>query len=106
MNELVQDSHGSIESNYIFQREILTTFKPTTTGEYVYTISNQGPSSVSVDGIFGYIRIIGENNEVNLSPLGGIVAGVILVIIGNIALIVGIVIVIMDKKGKTRSLAG
>lgn len=106
LNELVRDSHGSIVSNHGFQREILTTFKPTTTGEYVLTISNQGPSSVSVDGIFGYIPIIGENNEVNLSPLGGIVAGVILAIIGIIALIVGIVIVIMDKKGKTRSLAG
>lgn len=103
LNEIVQDSRGSVVSNHNFQSEILTTFKPTTIGKYVLTISNQGPNPVSVDGIFGYIPIIGENNEVNLSPVGGIITGVVLAIIGIIALIVGIVIVILDRKGKSKS---
>ena len=99
LNELVRDSYGSVVSNHNFQREILSTFKPTTTGEYVLTISNHGPSSINVGGVFGYIPIIGENKEVNINPVGGIITGVILAIIGITALIVGIVIIILDRKG-------
>lgn len=99
LNELVRDSYGTMVSNHNFQREILNTFEPKTTGEYVLTISNHGPSSVNVHGVFGYIPIIGENNEVNINPVGGIITGLILAIIGIIALIVGIVIVILDRKG-------
>jgi hypothetical protein len=99
LNELVRDSYGTVMSNHNFQSEILSTFKPPTIGEYVLTISNNGPSSVIVNDVFGYIPIIGENNEVKISPVGGIITGVILAIIGIIALIVGIVIVILDRKG-------
>lgn len=106
LNELVRDSYGTVMSNHNFQREILSTFEPTTTGEYVLTISNHGANPVNVHGVFGYIPIIGENNEVNINPVGGIITGVILAIIGIIALIVGIVIVILDRKrGKPKSSA-
>jgi hypothetical protein len=96
LNELVRDSYGTVLSNHNFQREILSTFKPATTGDL--TISNDGPSSVTYS-IFGYIPVIGEDKEVNLNPVGGIITGVILAIIGIITLIVGIVIIILDRKG-------
>ena len=59
---------------------------------------------MNVDGIFGYIPFgfIGENNQVDLSPLNGIIIGIALFVIGVIAVIVGIVFVIIDKKRENR----
>jgi len=53
---------------------------------------------VNVDGIFGYIPFINQNNQVNLGSLSGIIAGIILFVVGIITLIVGIVILIVDRR--------
>jgi hypothetical protein len=67
-------------------------------GKYTLTITNLGRQSVNVDGVFGYIPFIGQNNQGKLSPLSGIIDGIILVVVAIIALIVGIVIVIWDRR--------
>ena len=79
---------------------LFTTFKPDVQGEYTLTIINLGSSPVKVGGIFGYLPIIGNNNQVNLQPLSGIIAGVILFIVGIITLIVGTIITILDRRRK------
>ena len=79
---------------------LFTTFKPNVQGEYTLTIINLGSSPVKVGGIFGYLPIVGNNNQVNLQPLSGIIAGVILFIVGIITLIVGAIITILDRRRK------
>lgn len=83
---------------------LFTTFKPDVQGEYTLTITNLGSSPVKVGGIFGYLPIIGNNNQVNLQPLSGIIAGVILFIVGIITLIAGTIITILDRRKKKRTL--
>jgi hypothetical protein len=60
------------------------------TGEYTLLISNLGPNDVNIDGIFGFIPFVGGDHQVNLSPLNTIITGVILFLIGIIALIAGV----------------
>ena len=57
-----------------------------------------GHEPVNVDGVFGYIPFVNQNNQVNLYTLGGIIAVVVLILIGIITLIVGIIIVILDRR--------
>ena len=59
---------------------------------------------MNVDGIFGYIPFgfVGENNQVDLSPLNGIITGIALFVIGVISVIVGIVFVIIDRKRESQ----
>jgi hypothetical protein len=60
---------------------------------------------VKVGGIFGYIPIIGNNNQDSLQPLIGIIAGgVILFIVGIITWIVGAIIALLDRRRKKPAL--
>jgi len=79
---------------------LFTTFKPDVQGEYTLTITNLGSSTVKVGGIFGYLPIIVNNNQVNQQSLSGIIAGVILFIIGIITLLVGAIITILERRKK------
>ena len=83
-------------------KDFFTTFKVNTVGKFTLSILNQGSNPVNVDGIFGYIPFVGQDNQVNLSPLNGIITGIALFVIGIIALIVGIVFVIIDRKRENR----
>lgn len=73
-------------------------------GEYTLIITNLGSEPVKIGGIFGYLPIIGNNNQVNLQPLSGIIAGVILFIVGIITLIVGAIIAVLDSRRKKLAL--
>jgi hypothetical protein len=84
--------------------DLFTTFKPDVQGRYTLIITNLGPLPVKVGGIFGYIPIIGNDNQINLKPLNGIIAGVILFIIGIITLIVGVIIAVLDRRRRKRTL--
>ena len=83
---------------------LFTTFKPDVQGEYTIIVTNLGSHPVKVGGIFGYLPIIRNNNQVNLEPLSGIIAGVILFIIGIITLIVGAIIAVLDRRRKKPAL--
>ena len=77
---------------------LFTTFKPDVQGEYTLIITNLGSNPVKVGGIFGYLPIIGNNNQVNLQPLSGIMVGIILFIVGIITLIVGTIIAVLNRR--------
>jgi hypothetical protein len=102
LRETVMDPSGRVVNTNEFLKDFFTTFKVNTVGNYTLTISNKGSSQVNVDGIFGYIPFVGKNNQVNFSPLNGIIIGIILFIIGIIALIVGIVFAIIDRRRENR----
>jgi hypothetical protein len=98
LGEIVRDPTGKVVNRNTFLKEFFTIFKPETTGKYTLTITNLGRESVNVDGIFGYLPFINQNNQVNFGSLSGIIAGIILFVVGIITLIVGIVILIVDRR--------
>lgn len=104
LGETVRDPGGRAVNTNEFSKDFFTTFKVNSVGKFTLTISNQGSSPVNVDGLFGYIPFgfVGENNQVNLSPLNGIIIGIVLFVVGIIALIVGIVFVIIDRRRENR----
>jgi len=99
-NQFNSGSGNDVDKNNNNDGGLFTTFRPDVEGEYTLTITNLGSSPVKVGGIFGYLPIIGNNNQVNLQPLSGIIAGVILFIVGIITLIVGTIITILDRRRK------
>jgi hypothetical protein len=102
LRESIRDPNGRIVNTNEFSKDFFTTFKPNMTGEYTLLISNLGPNDVNIDGIFGFIPFVGGDDQVDLSSLNSIVTGVIVFIIGIIALIAGIIIVILDRRREKR----
>src|SRR5918999_1541388 len=100
LRETVTDPFGRIINTNEFSKRLLTTFKVDTVGKFTLTLLNQGSSPVNVDGVFGYIPFVGENNQVNLNPLNSLLIGISLFIIGIIVMIVGIVYNYRQKKRK------
>jgi hypothetical protein len=80
------------------QDDLFTSFKPETAGTYTLIISNLGAGQIKVGGIFGYLPIIGNGDQVNLVPVSGVIAGAIIFVIGIITLIGGTIITIIDIK--------
>src|ERR671911_2082860 len=102
LRETVRDLSGRVVNTNEFLKDFFTTFKVNTVGKFTLTVSNQGSISINIDGIFGYLPFVGQNNQVNLNPLNGIIMGVILFIVGIITIIVGIVITIIDRRRENR----
>ncbi len=103
-NQFNSGSGNDDDTNNNNDGGLFTTFRPDVEGEYTLTITNLGSSPVKVGGIFGCIPILGNNNQVNLQSLSGIIAGVILFIICIITLIVSAIIIILDRRRKKRTL--
>jgi len=72
-------------------------------GKYTLAIDNLGGRLVSVGILFGNLPFVGQNNQLNLNLFGGLVAGGILAVAGIIALIVGPVVLIVDRRRITRN---
>jgi hypothetical protein len=102
LRETVRDPSGRVVNTNDFLKDFFTTFKVNTVGKFTLTVSNQGSIPINIDGIFGYLPFVEQNNQVNLSPLNGIIIGVILFIVGIITIIVGIVITIIDRRENRR----
>ena len=92
LRETVRDPNGRIINTNEFSKDFVTTFKPNITGEYILLISNLGSNNVNIDGIFGLLPPVG----------GGIITGVILFILGLVALIVGVIFTILDRRREKR----
>ena len=98
LKETVRNPNGLIVTSNEFIKQFFTTFKPDTKGKYTVTIYNLGNTPVSVSILLGNLPFIGANDQVNISFLGGIVAGILLIIFGIIVLIVGIVVLALDRR--------
>jgi uncharacterized RDD family membrane protein YckC len=103
LKETVRNPNGLIVTSNEFIKQFFTTFKPDTKGKYTVTIYNLGNTPVSVGILLGNLPFIGANNQVNISFLGGIVAGILLIIFGIIVLIVGIVVLALDRRRRVLS---
>jgi hypothetical protein len=96
-NQFNSSSNGNFNNNNDENEDLFTTFKPAMQGRYTLIITNFGPLPIKIGGMFGYIPIIGNDNQLNLEPLSGIIAGVILFIVGIITLLVGAIIAVLDR---------
>jgi hypothetical protein len=98
----VKDPKGKTISVNEFKDQFFGSFKPKAAGDYALIITNKGAKPVTVEAILSQIPMITENDESILNLLKGMVAGIILVIIGICLLAGGGAILIIDKR-KSRS---
>src|SRR5215207_10616436 len=56
--ETVIDPSGTVVSNNEFSANLLTTFQPQNTGEYILNITNAGARNVTIYGIFGHMPLL------------------------------------------------
>jgi hypothetical protein len=91
---LVKDPDGSIVSTSTFSQDLVANFRPQVQGKYNLLITNQGTQQVKADAILGYLPMLGLNEKPNMSALGGIFIGVLLIVIGSLGFIGGIALVL------------
>jgi len=103
LRETVRNPNAEVISTNEFTKQFLTTIKPDVMGKYTLAIDNLGGRLVSVGILFGNLPFVGQNNQLNLNLFGGLVAGGILAVAGIIALIVGPVVLIVDRRRVTRN---
>ena len=98
IRETIRDPISKIVNAKEFPKNYFTTFKPNTTGNYTLTITNLATGIINIDGVFGFLPFVGENQQVNSGPLNIITIGAILFFIGIVVLIIGVVFVIVDRR--------
>ena len=108
LRETVRNPSAEVVSTNEFTKQFLTTIKPDIMGKYTLAIDNLGGRLVSVGILFGNLPFVGQNNQLVaahhlLNLFGGLVAGGILAVAGIIALIVGPVVLIVDRRRITRN---
>jgi hypothetical protein len=91
---VVKDPNGSIVSTSTFSQDLVANFRPQIQGKYNLLIANQGTQQVKADTILGYLPMLGLNEKPNISALGGIFTGVLLIVIGSLGFTAGIVLVL------------
>jgi hypothetical protein len=103
LRETVRNPNAEVISTNEFTKPFLTTIKPDVMGKYTLAIDNLGGRLVSVGILFGNLPFVSQNNQLNLTLFGGLVAGGILAVAGIIALIVGPVVLIVDRRRISRN---
>jgi hypothetical protein len=98
LNEVVKDPAGKILSNTTFSRQLFTTLKPTGQGTYTLIISNLGSDTLKVGALFGPATFLNEENQINFNIFSGVVAGLLLALLGILALIAGLIVSILDRR--------
>jgi uncharacterized RDD family membrane protein YckC len=98
LRETVRNPNGFIMTSNEFTKQFLTTFKPDIAGKYTITVYNLGNNPVSIGVLVGNLPFVGTNDHVNINFLGGIIAGVFLIITGIIVLIAGVIVLALDKR--------
>jgi len=94
VSAVVKDSNGSIVSTSTFSQDLVANFRPQVQGKYNLLIANQGTQQVKADTIVGYLPMLLVNEKPNISALGGIFTGVLLIVVGSLGFVGGIVLVL------------
>ena len=82
LQELVTDPNGRIVNTKLKAQKTSSLHLGSILLKVTLTILNQGSNPVNVDGIFGYLPFVAQDNQVNLSPLNGIITGITYFVIG------------------------
>lgn len=105
LRETVRNPNGEIISTNDFAKQFVTTIKPDVIGKYTLSINNLGGDFVKIGVLFGNLPFVSQNNQLNVNFFAGLVTGGVLAIAGIIALIVGLVVVIVDRRRTTKNTA-
>lgn len=106
LKQVITDPQGKVVSSSEFVESYFTTIQPEMTGVYTVTISNAGTGPVAVSGVFGYMPFVGTGGKPDIDQmtgtqgLGVIIAGGGLIAAGIIVLIVGIIVTVLDSRGR------
>lgn len=103
LRETVRNPNGDIISTNDFAKQFVATIKPDAIGQYTLTINNLGGNFVRIGILFGNLPFVSQNSQLNVNFFAGLVIGGVLAIVGIIALIVGLVVVIVDRRRTTRN---
>jgi hypothetical protein len=103
LRETVRNPNGEIISTNDFAKQFVATIKPEVIGKYTLTIDNMGGNFVRIGILFGNLPFVSQNNQLNVNFFAGLVTGGVLAIGGIIALIVGLVVSIVDRRRTTRN---
>jgi hypothetical protein len=103
LRETVRNPNGDIISTNDFAKQFVATIKPDAIGKYTLTINNLGGNFVRIGILFGNLPFVSQNSQLNVNFFAGLVIGGVLAIVGIIALIVGLVVVIVDRRRTTRN---
>ena len=103
LRETVRNPNGEILLTNDFAKQFVATIKPDVIGKYTLTINNLGGNFVRIGILFGNLPFVGQNNQLNVNFFAGLVTGGVLAIAGIIALIVGLVVSIVDRRRTTRN---
>ena len=103
LRETVRNPNGDIISTNDFAKQFVGTIKPDAIGKYTLTINNLGGNFVRIGILFGNLPFVSQNSQLNVNFFAGLVIGGVLAIVGIIALIVGLVVVIVDRRRTTRN---
>jgi uncharacterized RDD family membrane protein YckC len=98
LRETVTSPNGLIMTSNEFTKQFFTTFKPDITGKHTITIQNLGSAPVTIGVLVGNLPFVGANNQVNINFLGGIIAGILLIIVGIIVLSTGVIVLVLDRR--------
>jgi hypothetical protein len=98
LGEEIKDPHGTIVSKGEFKRQFFTTAQPKSGGNYTVTISNLGNQVVTVNALFAQLPFVNEKNQVQLGTAIAILGGGATFIVGIMLLILGGIILVIDKR--------
>ena len=105
LKETITSPKGEVVSSNEFGDSFVTSIKPQVAGVYTATITNLGANAVTVGGTFGYFPIIGSEGKPDINALmsggqglGMIIAGGLMAVAGVVALIVGGIITVADRR--------
>lgn len=97
MGARVIDPEGEEIFTASFTEAMAEATEPTVPGIYELAITNQSPSSATVDVVFGQISGVGEQ-DTDTEIFSGVLAGLAIVIAGIMVLTGGVVIVVVDRR--------
>lgn len=100
LHEVVTDPGGKALVDIVFTKAKNTDFDPTLPGTYTLVITNNGSSPTSLTAAFRQPQVVtqGEPEQTFDYEIGILVVGVFMVITGVIVLIIGGVLIAIDRK--------
>lgn len=99
MSAVLVDPDGREIMNREFHETFAEGARPSATGTYKLTITNESSTDTTVDVVFGHIPGVGEDT-VDSGAFSGVITGASIIIVGVMAMIGGMVVTVLDRHKK------
>ncbi len=98
MNIQIKDPEGNVVSDLKFSGELITTLGGVESGKYSFVITNLGTESVTIESIFGKAPFIDGELNPAIRAVGWVVSGTGLILGGIVVLVVGGILLTLDRR--------